>query len=361
MNFLLIYEIKSELLYHPGKRSKHDVLLETLALTTLPPMYFFSHIYYTDIPSITMVLCMLLMSFKKWNKCSMIFAALSVLMRQTNIVWVTGTLGVHLVDKMMFTIYPKLRRENATFANFIFALKSFLKQPQMLMNFLLSSLIDYFGYFLIIFGFMTFLVVNGSIVVGDKSAHEASIHIPQIFYFSLFVLIFGSSLWIPHVLDVFKIFKSWKYFFTVIFLGIVIGLIVQYNTLIHPYLLADNRHFTFYIWNRFYGRYALARFLIIPVYIFGLYTIFNSLNGSIGFKIFYLISTLMTVCLQKMIEVRYFLIPFLLLRINRTSITKKWTFIELCGNLCINYFAFLVFFNVKIKWENFEDIQRIIW
>lgn len=324
-------------------------------------MYFFTHIYYTDVPSITMILFMLLLSLRKYRKSSVIFAALSVLMRQTNIVWVVGTLGVHLVDKMMLNVYPKMKRENATFGNFIFALKTHINNPKMLLNFIWRAILENFGYFLIIFAFVIFLIVNGSIVVGDKSAHEASIHIPQLFYFTLFLLIFGSSLWIPRIFDVFKIFTNWRYFLTAAFLGLLILVIVQYNTIIHPYLLADNRHFTFYIWNRFYGRYALARFIVIPVYIFGLYTMFSSLNGSIGFNMFFVLSTVLTICLQKMIEVRYFLIPFLLLRLNRSSVVKKWTFIELCGNLCINYFAFKVFFNVEIRWKDFNEIQRIIW
>lgn len=349
------------MLYEPGKTSNLDVLLETLSLVSLPPMYFFTHVYYTDIPSITMILCMLLLSLRKYRKSSVIFAALSVLMRQTNIVWVVGTLGVHLVDKMMLNVYPKMRRENATFGNFIFALKTHLNNPKMLLKFIWRAFVENFGYFLVIFAFIAFLIVNGSIVVGDKSAHEASIHIPQLFYFTLFLLIFGSSLWIPRVLDVFKIFSNWIYLLTATFLGLIIAVIVQYNTLIHPYLLADNRHFTFYIWSRFYGRHALARFVVIPVYIFGLYTMFSSLNGSIGFKIFYVISTLLTICLQKMIEVRYFLVPFLLLRLNRSSVVKKWTFLELCGNLVINYLAFKVFFSVEIKWKDFDEIQRIIW
>lgn len=361
INFFLIYEIKSEILRQPGKKNNHDVLLETLALISLPPMYFFTLIYYTDVPSITMILFMLLLSLRKYHKSSVIFAALSVLMRQTNIVWVVGVVGVHLVDKMMLNVYPKMRRENATFGNFMFALKTHLKNPKMFVNFVWRAILENFGYFLIIFAFIAFIIVNGSIVVGDKTAHEASIHIPQLFYFTLFLLIFGSSLWIPHLFDVFKIFTNWRYLLTAAFLGLIIAIIVQYNTLIHPYLLADNRHFTFYIWNRLYGRYALARFFVIPVYIFGLYTMFNSLNGSIGFKMFFVLSTLLTVCLQKMIEVRYFLMPFLLLRLNRSSVVKRWTFIELCGNLCINYFAFKVFFNVEIKWKDFDEIQRIIW
>lgn len=343
------------------KNNNYDVLLETIALVTLPPLYFFAHIYYTDVPSITMILAMLLFSLLQCHKLSTIFAAFSVMMRQTNVVWVAGALGVHMVDKMMLRVYPKMRRGNATFSNFLFALRAHLKKPRLLLELIGGSIRDLYGYIAVVFGFIGFLVYNGSIVVGDKTAHEASIHIPQVFYFSLFVLVFGASLWIPQLLNVNKFFKSWKYPLSVIVLSVFVALCVNYNTIVHPYMLADNRHYTFYIWNRFYGRYELARFAVIPVYIFGLTTIFNSLDGSIGFKIFFIISSALTMCLQQMIELRYFLIPFLILRLNQTKVTKKWTAIELLGNLVINYLTFSIFFTTEIRWSDFIDIQRIIW
>lgn len=361
INFLLIYEIKSLMLYTADKRAESDVLLETLSLITLPPLYFFAHVYYTDVPSITTLLFMILFSLTKCHKLSTIFGAASVLMRQTNIIWVAGSLGVHLVDKMMMKVYPKTKRENLTFANFMFALKAHFRRPQLLMEFIGGSIQDFYGYFLIILSFIAFVFFNGSIVVGDKTAHEASIHIPQLFYFSLFVLVFGASLWIPQLLKAHKIFGNWKYVVAIVFLASAITHAVQYNTLVHPYMLADNRHYTFYIWNRFYGRYDWARFAVIPVYVFGLVTIFNSLDGSIGFKIFFILSTVLTLCLQKMIEVRYFFIPFLLLRLNQTKVSKTWTFVELLVNLFIGYLTFSIFFTTEIKWKDFNDIQRIIW
>lgn len=324
-------------------------------------MYFFAHIYYTDIPSITMILLMLLFSIKKHHKVSAIFAAFSVLMRQTNIVWVAGTLGVHVVDKMMVKIYPKMKRENAKFSNFMFAVKSHLQHPKVLGELIFGSIREFYGYIFIILGFIAFLFVNGSIVIGDKTAHEASIHVPQLFYFSIFVLVFGCSLWIPQLLKSHRIFLNPKCLLSILVLGGVIAVIVKYNTLVHPYLLADNRHYTFYVWNRLYARHELARYAIIPVYIFGLSTIFSSLDGSIGFKIFFVVSTVLTLCLQRLIEVRYFLLPFLLLRLNRKTVTKKWSILELIVNLLINQFTFTIFFNVKIRWENFDEIQRIIW
>lgn len=36
-------------------------------------------------------------------------------------------------------------------------------------------------YFLLLVGFVFFVIYNGSIVVGDKSAHQAKLHIPQVY------------------------------------------------------------------------------------------------------------------------------------------------------------------------------------
>lgn len=36
------------------------------------------------------------------------------------------------------------------------------------------------GYISVILAFITFVIVNGSIVVGDKAAHQATVHIPQV-------------------------------------------------------------------------------------------------------------------------------------------------------------------------------------
>lgn len=161
---MLIYEIKSLILFSSDKRTNYDVLLETMTISALPPLYFFAHVYYTDIPSITFILFMLLFSFRKQHLRATTFGALSVLMRQTNIVWVAGALGVHLVDKMMIKVYPKMKRETATFGNFWFALKSHLKHPRILLEFIAGSIVDFYGYFAIIIAFAVFLYKNGSIV-----------------------------------------------------------------------------------------------------------------------------------------------------------------------------------------------------
>lgn len=35
----------------------------------------------------------------------------------------------------------------------------------------------------------------------------------------------------------------------------------------HPFLLSDNRHYTFYVWKRIYMLHPLVPYLLVPVYI----------------------------------------------------------------------------------------------
>ena len=49
-------------------------------------------------------------------------------------------------------------------------------------------------YFTVVLAFLTFVFKNGSIVVGDKSHHQASFHVPQFFYF----IVFSCSMAAPH-------------------------------------------------------------------------------------------------------------------------------------------------------------------
>lgn len=141
---------------------------------------------------------------------------------------------------------------------------------------------------------------------------------------------------------------------------------VHFNTVVHPYLLADNRHYTFYVWNRFYGRHQLAKYLIIPVYVVTLSLMQQNLHKmSATLSIPFLAALFVTIALQSLIEVRYFLVPFLFLRLFSKDSREKNYFL-LLGLECLFYVAvnaisFHLFFTKEIRWSDFEEVQRIIW
>lgn len=363
-------------------------MIETLTISILPPMYFFSHIYYTDILSITTILLTFLYATKQHYNVSAFFGALSVLMRQTNIVWIGMIFASKVLNKIVIGTMPKInptknkkKYDNYTILDILKVVIYHLKKFDLILNQIKSIFIDFTGYLIVLGAFIVFLLINGSIVVGDKNAHEASLHLPQVFvvcllfqlenlinfflffqlmYFSLFFILFSPGILLTNFKGIFKLLTKNYYFF--IGLAIVMAVVIKFNTIVHPYLLADNRHYIFYLWNRFYGKYSFARYIVIPVYIIGFAGIWKILeNKSTGFIIFFILSVFMTNALQQLIELRYFIIPYLILRLNSNKIKLKYLVLELILYILINAGTFYIFFTKEIIWSDYKDFQRLIW
>lgn len=50
--------------------------------------------------------------------------------------------------------------------------------------------------------------------------------------------------------------------------GLTVSLIiVQFNTIIHPFTLADNRHYVFYVFRYTIRRHYLIKYLLVPIYL----------------------------------------------------------------------------------------------
>lgn len=175
------------------------------------------------------------------------------------------------------------------------------------------------------------------------------------------MLVFGVSIWLNQVSHILHTLRHrWLYLLGLTAFALAA---VYANTVVHPYLLADNRHFTFYIWNRFYGAFDEARYLIVPIYIVGLVVVHRAIATSktAGFQLCFWICTIATLVLQPMIEVRYFLVPFVILRLHTGPLHKRSVLVELALFVCLNALAFHVFATKEIYWTNFEHVQRLIW
>lgn len=98
-NIMLLYKIRRRTLSGTGGNAY--AAHEAITLAVLPPLYFFSHLYYTDTLSLTMVLIF----YNYWQQDAhlpaAVFGAASVLMRQTNIVWVCMCCGITILDTLV--------------------------------------------------------------------------------------------------------------------------------------------------------------------------------------------------------------------------------------------------------------------
>ena len=150
----------------------------------------------------------------------------------------------------------------------------------------LSSLLQSLSpYLTLLTLFASFILYNGGVVLGDKSNHIATLHLPQMFYIWPFIAFFSWPLLYPYLLtiplwllaklpatsplEVNLIFKRRQLLprpWIAAVLVVLASVVVHFNTIVHPFTLADNRHYTFYVF-RLLLRPAWVRYAVIPIYV----------------------------------------------------------------------------------------------
>lgn len=230
-----------------------------------------------------------------------------------------------------------------------------------------NVLVTFFPYLLVLVAFGAFVVLNGGIVLGAKEAHVVSPHFAQLMYFGLaaaaalapvhFTLVQASTLW--QSLRRNKIGNL-----AILLLFLIICLIfVHFFSVAHPYLLADNRHYTFYIWRKVIQVHWSMKYLLVPVYIYSWFSIITVL-GKAQKRVWVLLFCLANAAVlipAPLIEFRYYTIPFYFLILNsQIEDGIKWMVIGIIY-LFINIITLLMFLCRPFHWDHEPGIQRFIW
>ncbi|XP_014602993.1 PREDICTED: putative Dol-P-Glc:Glc(2)Man(9)GlcNAc(2)-PP-Dol alpha-1,2-glucosyltransferase [Polistes canadensis] len=362
-NFYLTYSLMKQI----HKNNWEDWMQLEIAydITMFPPLFFWFFLYYTDVVSVNVVLLMLLLHFQSYYKISAFAGLLSILIRQTNVIWVIFLTLERLVDLIhQYTQKPATSMAINTPIHLKLLWKSIVDEANngkiSFIKFLIKIIINLFPYIMVGIIFLIFLIWNGGIVVGDRTAHVPIIHIPQLFYFSVFLFSFLWPYMIPHCSKFFQSIQD--HWILSSFIFALITIIVHCNTLVHPYVLADNRHYTFYIWNKFMGKYFLFRYMLVPVYCF---TIYSALYGishiRFATQINFIFCTAIALVLQLLLEPRYFIIPYIFYRLSMRK-PQNWQIVmESFTNLIVNLLQFFIFVNKVFYWEDQVHPQRISW
>lgn len=238
-----------------------------------------------------------------------------------------------------------------------------------------------------LFGLFVVFLNNGDIVVGDRSAHIPRFHPMQLCYFVMFVITFSLPWLLSQAYCNTKTTKSvFKFsnittllndvqinFSKLILVALlpIISSLVYFNTIAHPYLLADNRHYTFYAWRLLFGsnKPVFLRYLPVPFYAYGLYLMDTKLmRSSIAYKLAYWIVTPLVLCAQFLLEPRYFVVPYLMYRLhsdrnNSNSNTLKAALIEFGTYQSCNFIIMWIFLYRPFvsTMDNTKRLDRFTW
>ncbi|PGH12874.1 hypothetical protein AJ79_03974 [Helicocarpus griseus UAMH5409] len=399
-----------ELLSRPGKspdsasgngREMWEKNLTVLNICLFPPLFFFSGLYYTDLAALLMVLkvyyCDLSRDCERnahlsrsdkaksrnskvtplsWGDFSfLIFGLLALLFRQTNIFWVAIFLGELRVVRTLHgrtascqsTGVLKIARgswelqqlydppvSEASSEDYLKTLVSLGISALAHLIPIIAALIPYL-FFLGAFGL--FVLWNGGVVLGHKEFHIAGLHLPQMLYIWPYFIFFSWPIFlIPFATAMFqrptmKILPNIKT--AAIFIPLML-LTVHLNTIVHPFTLADNRHYVFYVF-RILLRHPLIKYLATPIYFACAWAVLTTLGVNshlpsrnttsmrsqhppessaksyksnvetepnnfrqvrLSFVIIWLIATSLSLITAPLVEPRYFLIPWVIWRLH---------------------------------------------
>ncbi|KAN0062797.1 hypothetical protein ACQY0O_004617 [Thecaphora frezii] len=359
----------------------------TIAL--LPPLWFFGLLYYTDVGSVFFVLATAVALRRRRRLLAALAATMALLFRQTNVVWLGLAVALPVLEELRDVegwYDPQLgtvdwreavacvvaaagvvrsRRTRGKVARIVAAYAAPLAPGLM--------------------GFAYVLHRNGGIALGDKSHHSVALHLVQ----PLYLVLFATALAWPALLAAQPTHKPWhapaiackrlavrlagspsKAAASVVALG-VIYLTVQRGSVLHPFVVADNRHFTFYLY-RYLRASWVARFAAVPAYLAcGAVWV-----DALGPRSFLVVLTLFGCCVATLVpaplvEPRYFLLPFLFLRflLPAPSGARMWLLLESLWYVAINLATLALFLGRSFEWpshavdasRNESTTMRFMW
>ncbi|KAE9297150.1 hypothetical protein PF008_g23819 [Phytophthora fragariae] len=362
-----------------------NALLHALRVAVFPPLFFFAFLFYTDGGATFFVLLMALLAEKVdllqyppargSFMLSAMSGAVAVLFRQTNIVWVVfvaGTVVVRCVELAHSKfIYGSLKDEASaagTSTSTHSSLRAFLNFVSVVVSNLPSILQIVWPFVVIVAGFIGFLLTNGGIVVGDKSNHEVTFHGAQVLYFIVVAASgFGLSLIAPVQLRRFagsvrrNLISFRGLVFIIFVVAATVGIIYRFSP-VHKFMLADNRHYTFYVWRKFFLKHELAKFLPTPAYLLFGWRCWDDLGRrrSPLWKLVYALAVYLVLIPSPLVEPRYYCVPFILLHLNTSNQSAFHQWVVVAAYMAVNALTLYIFLYRPYEWVD-GSTARFMW
>ncbi|EGD99150.1 hypothetical protein TESG_06504 [Trichophyton tonsurans CBS 112818] len=343
--------------------SSWSISLSALNICLFPPIFFFSGLYYTDLAALLVVLEACNVDLERssfadghdtgkgslWmtlKHLSLVVLGLAALVfRQTNIFWVSVFLGgLQVVNTLRSRSTECQCSDMQRIARGSWELKQLYDPP-----------------------------AAAAYIEGHKEFHSAGLHLPQMLYIWPYFMFFS---W-PIILYPWAL-KVWNYIGQSnpqgltqltsklprlgIMLSVMVGmtLVVHLNTIVHPFTLADNRHYVFYVF-RLLLRHPMIKYAVTPVYLLCGWATIAAFNipsadisveqisttpaqdkesekskrvqnkGSISnktstrtsFVLIWLISTSLSLITAPLVEPRYFIIPWVIWRLHIAPLGRR--------------------------------------
>ncbi|KAL6762260.1 DIE2/ALG10 family-domain-containing protein [Haematococcus lacustris] len=359
--------------------------LWAVTLASLPLHWSYTYLYYTDVGATLFLLCCYWQAHRGRPIIAGLAAALAVMFRQTNAVWVAfvaGTVALKVVGANHATGSPSrraepdvrgpLNRDPARHTSpyparpmLSHAMREVGNFSAALWRCRMALLRQLWPLVLIVLVFAAFLVVNGGVALGDKAAHQPVRHPAQLAYFCLF----AASILGPAVLPVVGSAAGAGTDYpmrAVLFSAAALWLsrwCLTHGPGPHPYLLADNRHFTFYIWRKLLAKQSGVWSLLVGpgAGLSGLVLVHGLLQRQSGLWVAgWAVCTAVVLVPAWLLEFRYFTAPFLMLALHLPRPPRLHVWTTLAMYVTLNSCTLYLFLCKPFAWADGSQ-GRFMW
>lgn len=304
-----------------------------LLIALLPNLFIFYGLYYTDAGSVFLVL---LAHWAMTRRRHFLFLAASIAslgFRQTNIIWTAlFCVADFICKKVDGDLIVVWRRK----WEFTFEIGAAIALVSVFLSAVHAN--------------------GGSIVLGDKDSHVSSIHLAQFFYCTTFIFLLSFPLLIRKL-------RSRCNLLCIIIIILACFASVRYATIVHRYLVADNRHWTNFIWRRILSKEKF-RFALIPFHSLGLLLIGLALKQRRGllWTLGYFCTCGIVLIPSPLIEPRYYILPAVFFLLNVPIPSRKIAFYQISVFIAVNSFIVGYFLYFPFTWPSEPNqLQRRIW
>ncbi|KAJ5363085.1 hypothetical protein N7541_003929 [Penicillium brevicompactum] len=244
-----------------GANLSHTVL----NICLFPPLFFFSGLYYTDVLALLFTVEAYNWDLKRDSQVStngkrnkllenlgfLAFALSALICRQTNIFWV------------------------AVFLGGLQAVRTIRRSSKNCMSSKWTNIVKQSGQ-----NELYDPPVSGASFEGHKEFHTAEIHLAQMLYIWPYIAFFSWPLFVIPLINILAIkpLPAWinlgfppkqRKYPRLVAAAIVIPVmlaVVHFNTIVHPFTLADNRHYVFYVFRLLLGVHPAIKYAAVVVY-----------------------------------------------------------------------------------------------
>ncbi|WIA31287.1 hypothetical protein OEZ86_002189 [Tetradesmus obliquus] len=366
-----------------------------LVVGLLPTQLFFAFLFYTDVPSLLFVLLTELLLLRRSTYAAAAAGAAAIGMRQTNAVWVTFLTGAAMLREVLpqpaaaaapASTAPsgsstaskerqqqrqqqpakqqKQQQQRGGVLGMLAELQAVLRSAWDRRAALLQA---YCLLLVLPVAFVAFVVWNGGITLGDKEAHAPTLHLMQPLYFALFCLAAAGPLLLqPAVLARVRSALSdapLLCMLCAVCACAAAAVCVQRFSLVHPYLLADNRHYTFYLWRKLFARSGVLRLAAVPAYVAGWGLLLAALAAGGEhwlWRAAFACCCWLSLAPAWLLEFRYFTTAFALAVLHMPVPPVRLSLLVVAGYCCVNAATLWVFARRPYTWGD-GSLARFMW